>query len=67
VLAGACANRAEIMRGDADGRVEPGIEDLARSLRGLAAARRREDPEATRMALLDVAAGALAWADAPVG
>jgi hypothetical protein len=67
VLAGASANRAEIMRGDADTRVEPGIDDLARALRGLAAARRREDPEATRIALLDVAAGALAWADAPVG
>jgi hypothetical protein len=67
VRAGASANRAELMRGDSQTRCEPGIEDLARALRGLAAARRREDPEATRMALLDVAAGALAWADVPVG
>ena len=41
---------------------DPGIEDLSRSLRTLAAARRRRDPVSTHAALIDLAGCALAWA-----
>ena len=40
----------------------PGVEDFAASLRGLAAARRRQDPVSIHAALIDLAASALAWA-----
>jgi hypothetical protein len=42
---------------------EPGLKDLAASLRTLAQARRAQDPVSLHAALLDVAGSALAWAD----
>lgn len=55
------ANRLEIAKMRARSR-RPGIEDLARSLRALASARRAHDPVSLHAALIDVAAAALAWA-----
>jgi hypothetical protein len=40
-----------------------GIKDLATSLQALAAARSDADPVAMHVALIDVAASALAWAE----
>jgi HNH endonuclease len=55
------ANRVRIAHAIAEAR-HPGVDDLAESLRGLAAARRAEDPVSMHVALLDLAASALAWA-----
>jgi hypothetical protein len=55
------ANRVRIAHAIAEAR-RPGVDDLAESLRGLAAARRAEDPISIHVALLDLAASALAWA-----
>jgi hypothetical protein len=67
VLAAARANRAALAIADARGRPGSGIEALGHAIRELASARKRDDPEATRIALLEIATSALAWADAPVG
>lgn len=42
---------------------QPGLADLAASLRTLARARREQDPVSIHAALIDVAGSALAWAD----
>jgi hypothetical protein len=67
VLAGACANRSAVALSDARDHPEAGIEDLSQAFRALAEARKRDDPEAMRVALVAVAAAALAWAGAPGG
>jgi hypothetical protein len=55
------ANRQAAAR--ASGAAEqPGLADLAASLRTLAQARRKEDPVSIHAALIDVAGSALAWA-----
>jgi len=56
-------NRHTVARISASGR-DPGVEDLARSLRTLAAARRASDPVAVHAALIDIAGSALSWAGA---
>jgi hypothetical protein len=56
-------NRRVVARLSASGR-DPGVDDLTRSLRTLAAARRASDPVAVHAALIDVAGSALNWADA---
>ncbi len=43
---------------------DPGVDDLTRSLKTLAAAQRASDPMAVHAALIDVAAAALNWAGA---
>jgi hypothetical protein len=45
-------------------RRRPGLDDLAASIRSLASARSADDPIRLRAALTDLAASALAWADA---
>lgn len=55
------ANRVRVAHAIAEAR-RPGVDDLAERLRGLAAARRAEDPVSKRAALLDRAASALAGA-----
>ena len=56
-------NRRVVARLSASGR-DPGVDDLTRSLKTLAAARRASDPVAVHAALIDVAGAALHWADA---
>jgi hypothetical protein len=56
-------NRRAVARLSASGR-DPGVDDLTRSLRTLAAAQRASDPVAMHAALIDVAGSALNWADA---
>ena len=55
------ANRVRVAHAITEAR-RPGVDDLAESLRGLAAARRAEDPVSMHAALLDLAASASAWA-----
>lgn len=55
------ANRVRVAHAIAEAR-RPGVDDLVERLRGLAAARRAEDPVSKRAALLDRAASALAGA-----
>ena len=57
------ANRSAVARRQAAGRT-PGVSDLTARLRALAAARKAGDPVAVHTALLEVAASALAWAEA---
>jgi hypothetical protein len=59
-------NRSVVTVHDARRRSEAGVEELGHALCELACARRAHDPEATRKALLEVAATALAWAEEPV-
>jgi hypothetical protein len=60
ILAAARANRAALAIADAAERPDGGLEALGGAIRDLAKARKRGDPEETRIALLAVAASALA-------
>jgi hypothetical protein len=55
------ANRQRVAGVIAEAR-RPGLDDLAVSLRALAAARHRQDPVSVHAALIDLAGSALAWA-----
>jgi hypothetical protein len=55
------ANRQAAARASRGG-AQPGLADLAASLRTLAQARRNQDPVSIHAALIDVAGSALAWA-----